>query len=59
MTNAIVLLAIILPAIAWLSNVVSFLFVDLDLLSLPRGDGRFTSLSILTASAMAQVRITW
>ena len=59
MTNAIVLLAIILPAIAWLSNVVSFLFVDLDLLSLPRGDGCFTSLSILTASAMAQVRIAW
>ena len=59
MTNAIVLLAIILPAIAWLSNVVSFLFVDLDLLSFPRGDGCFTSLSILTASAMAQVRITW
>lgn len=59
MTNAIVLLAIILPAIAWLSNVVGFLFVDLDLLSLPRSDSCFTSLSIFTASAMAQVRITW
>ena len=59
MTNAIVLLAIILPAIAWFSNVVSFLLVDLNLLSFPRSDGCFTSLSILAASAMAQVRITW
>ena len=59
MTNAIVLLAIILPAIAWLSNVVSFLLIDLNLLGLPCGYGCFTSLSILTASAMAQVWITW
>ena len=59
MTNAIVLLAIILPAIAWLSYVVGFLFVDLDLLSLPCGYGCFTSLCILTATAMAQIWITW
>ncbi len=58
MTNAIVLLAIILPAIAWLSNVVSFLLIDLNLLGLSCSYGCFTSLSILTASAMAQVRIT-
>ena len=57
-TNAIILLAIILSAITGLSYVVGLLLIDFDLLRIACCYGCFSCFCVLTANAMAQVWIT-
>ena len=57
-TNAIILLAIILSAITGLSYVVGLLLIDFDLLRIACCYGCFSCFCILTANAMAQDWIT-
>ena len=57
-TNAIILLAIVLSAITRLSYIVGLLLVDFNLLCVACCYGCFSCLCVLTATAMAQVWIT-
>ena len=58
MTNAIILLAIVLSAITGFSNVVGLLLIDFYLLCIACCYGCFSCFCVLTADAMAQVWIT-